>query len=127
MTITLESISELLERGFIDAYDDPGQVKASIDAAIRERDRLRGDVSGMTEELLHVPSREEWRALQKRAERAEAELAALKAKIADTPTVRLHAVDLSGKHPGVTITGYFTEPFPVEWLGKRVALVPVEE
>ena len=54
MTITLESISKLLERGFIDAYDDPCQVKASIDAAIRERDRLRGDVSGMTEALRNL-------------------------------------------------------------------------
>lgn len=87
-TMTLEQVHEEM-LPHVDGTDTHTKVPVvkmqgwadSIDAAIRERDRLRGDVAGMTEELLHVPSREEWRALQKRAERAEAELAALKARI----------------------------------------------
>ncbi|HET7161661.1 MAG TPA: hypothetical protein VFI32_03215 [Rhodanobacteraceae bacterium] len=65
MTITLESISELLKRGFIDAYDDPGQVKASLDAAIRERNDLWS----------------KWQTERCFRAKAEAELAALKTRM----------------------------------------------
>lgn len=72
-TMTLEGLLQKVEKservtGIID----------TLRAAIRERDRLRRDVADMTEELLHVPSRKEWGELQKRAEKAEAELAAIK-------------------------------------------------
>lgn len=81
MTMTLERLRDELDGSALGTQERHVRIVDSIDAAIRERDRLRGDVAGMTEELLHVPSRDDWRELQQRAERAEAEAAALQARL----------------------------------------------
>lgn len=52
-----------------------------------ERDELRAKNAALTDELLHVPSRDFLRAVQHRAEKAEAEIAALKARIAASPRI----------------------------------------
>ena len=117
MTMTLEQLRDELDGSALGTQERHVLIVDSIEAAIRERDRLRGDVAGMTEELLHVPSRDDWRELQQRAERAEAELAALKARIMEAP---LHTVSF---HIPTGITCIVCD---VSMRGQRVRLL-VEE
>lgn len=71
MTMTLEQLHDWITR-LPGPFQPARRQTDAIEAAIRERDRLRGTP---------VP-KVEWQELTERAERAEAELAALKARIA---------------------------------------------
>ena len=111
MTMTLDELKEAVadicagcdsERSLFTNAD----LGDAIDAAIRERDRLRGTP---------VP-KVEWQELTERVERAQSELAALKARIADSRTTDVFE---SEGHAGMVAMG----GLPCEWIGKNVRLV----